>query len=113
MYDPSVLRPVASSDHCLLDIAAVDVEVVVVDTELLKQHTVICHTCAVVDGPRIAVAAVVGNDVAVVPSYLLGHCLVLEVLWVVDARTLRWVNGGICCMCWCIWSHKYSLSRMY
>lgn len=86
MYDLWVQHLAASSDHCFLGIAVVDVEVTAADIELLKQHISIGRTCAGVGGQWIVVA---GNDVAAVPNSLLDRYLVLEALWVVDARTLR------------------------
>ena len=83
----------ASNDHCFLDTAAVDAVVMVVGIELLKQHIVICRTCAEVNVQLIVAVvvavAVVDNDVALLPNFLLDRYRVWEVQWVVGARTLR------------------------
>lgn len=99
MYGREVLDPVASSDHHLLNTVVAGVVIKVVDIALMKRHIVICRTCAEVDVRTVVVevVAVVGNDVAPVPI-LLDRYRGLEVQWVVDARTLRWV-GGCGCMC--------------
>jgi hypothetical protein len=93
VYVPSRLNLVASSDHHLPSIVvvvAVDAEVMVVGIELPKQHILICRTCAEVDVPIVEIAvAAVGNDVVLLPNFLLNRYLVLEVQWVVYARTLR------------------------
>lgn len=89
MYGPLHLVQVASNDHCFLDTVVADAEVMVAGTELPRQHIVIGRTCEGVNVLMTAAVAVVDNDVALLPNFLLDRYRVWEVQWVVGARTLR------------------------